>query len=77
MNKGFRAARGEFLGWTISDDTCLSGAFRGAVDYPDAHPEEAMVYGEGCNVAECFILQPTVFLRIRGLLDIDRTAISR
>jgi glycosyltransferase involved in cell wall biosynthesis len=47
INKGFRRARGEIVAWLNSDDTYLAGAVSKAVAYLHAHPEVAMVYGEG------------------------------
>lgn len=95
VNKGFRLARGEILGWLNSDDTYLPGAVGKAVEYLSEHDDVDMVYGEGYHTMEdgtvkeqystkpfdikkladnCFICQPTVFLRRRvvdevGLLD--------
>lgn len=52
INKGFRAARGEILGWLNSDDTYLPGAIRKVVEYFRTHPDVDMVYGEGYHVDE-------------------------
>ena len=45
VNKGFRVAKGEILGWLNSDDLYLPGAVRRAVEYFEAHPDVVMVYG--------------------------------
>jgi glycosyltransferase involved in cell wall biosynthesis len=45
VNKGFRVAKGEILGWLNSDDVYLPGAVRRAVAYFEAHPDAVMVYG--------------------------------
>jgi glycosyltransferase involved in cell wall biosynthesis len=50
LNKGFRVARGEILGWLNSDDTYLPGAIRNVVRYFQTHPDIDMVYGEGYHV---------------------------
>jgi hypothetical protein len=47
INKGFRMAQGEIVAWLNSDDTYLAGAVTKAVAHLRAHPEVAMVYGEG------------------------------
>jgi len=47
INKGFRLTRGEIVAWLNSDDTYLAGAVSKAVAHLRAHPEVAMVYGEG------------------------------
>jgi glycosyltransferase involved in cell wall biosynthesis len=52
INKGFRRARGEILAWLNSDDTYLPGAVRAAVGHLAAHPNCAMVYGDGFLIDE-------------------------
>jgi len=52
INKGFRRAKGEILAWLNSDDTYLPGAVRSAVDHLVAHPDCAMVYGDGYLIDE-------------------------
>ena len=49
INKGFRMAKGEIIGWLNSDDTYEPGAVKAAVDYLQAHPEVGMVYSD-CNI---------------------------
>jgi glycosyltransferase involved in cell wall biosynthesis len=51
LNKGFRRARGEVIGWLNADDTYESGALRTAVDHLQARPEAGGVYGE-CRVID-------------------------
>jgi hypothetical protein len=46
INKGFRRATGEVLGWLNSDDTYLPGAVSKAVEYLRARPDVGLVYGE-------------------------------
>lgn len=46
VNKGFRMAKGDILGWLNSDDTYNPGAIRTAVEYLTQHPEVVMVYGD-------------------------------
>ena len=45
INKGFRAASGEIIGWLNSDDTYLPGAFEKVISYFEAHPDVVMIYG--------------------------------
>jgi len=52
INKGFSHASGEILAWLNSDDTYLPGAIAGAVEFLQAHPEVAMVYGDANLVNE-------------------------
>jgi GT2 family glycosyltransferase len=49
LNKGFRMARGEILGWLNADDTYTPGAVQTGVDYLKSHPECDIVYGD-CNI---------------------------
>ena len=44
MNKGFRKARGEIIGWINSDDTYCEGAIRAAADYFEKHPDADIIY---------------------------------
>ncbi len=46
INKGFRRARGEFVGWLNSDDLYLPGAVSSAIQVFQAHPEAGLVYGD-------------------------------
>jgi glycosyltransferase involved in cell wall biosynthesis len=46
VNKGFRLAKGDILGWLNSDDTYNPGAVATAVEYFNRHPEVVMVYGD-------------------------------
>jgi hypothetical protein len=45
LNKGFRQARGEIIGWLNADDTYQPQAISGAVNYLQAHPAVSLVYG--------------------------------
>ena len=44
LNKGFRMAKGEIIGWMNSDDTYLQGAVRTAVEYFNSHPDVNIIY---------------------------------
>jgi glycosyltransferase involved in cell wall biosynthesis len=46
INKGFRRARGEFIGWLNSDDIYLPGAVSAAIKVFQSHPEAGLVYGD-------------------------------
>jgi glycosyltransferase involved in cell wall biosynthesis len=52
VNKGWRTARGKYLGWLNSDDLYLPGAAAQAVAFLEAHPGAAAVYGEGYHITE-------------------------
>ncbi len=47
INQGFAKAQGEILAWLGADDTYLPGAVSKAVQAFAAHPDAAVVYGEG------------------------------
>jgi glycosyltransferase involved in cell wall biosynthesis len=46
INKGWERAKGEILTWLNSDDTFLPGAVSKAVEYLNAHPDVAIVFGD-------------------------------
>ncbi len=46
VNKGWRMARGEILGWLNSDDTYRPGALQAMVNTFQLHPEVGGVYGD-------------------------------
>ena len=46
VNKGWRRAQGEILGWLNSDDTYLPGALRAQAAALMAHPDVGVVYGD-------------------------------
>lgn len=46
LNKGWRMARGEILGWLNSDDTYRSGAVQAIVEAFLLHPEVGGIYGD-------------------------------
>jgi len=47
LNKGFRMAQGEIIGWLNADDVYLPGAVKRAATFLDQHPEVAAVYSDG------------------------------
>jgi len=47
INKGFRKAKGDILGWINSDDTFQPGAIKKVVDYFKANPDMKVVHGIG------------------------------
>ncbi len=49
INKGFRKARGEIIGWLNSDDLYLPGAIREAVELFNRNPEVGVVYGDAVS----------------------------
>lgn len=51
LNKGFRMARGEIVGWLNADDTYTPGAVGAAVAALEANPETALVYSH-CNLID-------------------------
>jgi glycosyltransferase involved in cell wall biosynthesis len=50
INKGFRRARGEFIGWLNSDDIYLPGAVSAAVATFQSKPAAAVVYGDALAI---------------------------
>ena len=52
VNKGWRQAAGSIVAYLNSDDVYLPGAVTTAVAALQAHPEAAVVYGEGYHVDE-------------------------
>lgn len=52
INKGFRRATGEILGWINSDDFYEPGALIKIAEYFTANPGIDLVYGEGYLVSE-------------------------
>jgi glycosyltransferase involved in cell wall biosynthesis len=70
INKGFRMARGQILGWLNSDDTYLSGTICRVVEYFQSHRDVGMVYGEGYHVdavgriIERYYTEPFSFKRL-------------
>jgi glycosyltransferase involved in cell wall biosynthesis len=46
LNKGFRAASGEIIGWLNSDDRYRAGCFRAALQAFRDHPEVDVIYGD-------------------------------
>ena len=44
LNKGFKKAKGKYIGWLNSDDLYTEGAIKKAVDYLESHPDVAMIY---------------------------------
>jgi len=47
LNKGFRQARGQILGWLNADDLYEPYTVKVAVSHLQAHPDVAMVHGDG------------------------------
>ena len=45
INKGFAQTTGEILTWLNADDAYATGAVRTAMEYFQAHPDVALVYG--------------------------------
>lgn len=65
INRGFVRTRGDVLCWLNSDDTFAPGAFRAAMEFFQAHPDVAMVYGDadyitpdGKPLAPCVHIEP-------------------
>ncbi len=45
INKGFRRATGDIIGWINSDDTLVPGVVRRVADFLAAHPDVDVVHG--------------------------------
>jgi glycosyltransferase involved in cell wall biosynthesis len=76
INKGFRLASGEILGWLNSDDLYEPQAVSAAVEYLRLHPEHAMVYGdathvdaEGKEIGPCSYVEPADVHRLIHEVD--------
>ena len=51
INKGFRQAKGDIIGWINSDDYYEDNIFAFVVEFFEKHPEADMIYG-GCNLVD-------------------------
>ena len=76
INKGFRAASGEILGWLNSDDVYEPSAVSAAVAYLRDHPGTAMVYGDarhidasGRDMGPCSYVEPANLDRLIHEVD--------
>jgi hypothetical protein len=70
INKGFRLASGEILGWLNSDDTYEPRAVSAAVEHLRGHPADALVYGDATHVdAAGREIGPCAYV---GPADVDR-----
>jgi glycosyltransferase involved in cell wall biosynthesis len=70
VNKGFRLASGEILGWLNSDDLYEPQAVSAAVEFLQAHPDTAIVYGDATHVdADDKEIGPCAYV---GPADVDR-----
>jgi glycosyltransferase involved in cell wall biosynthesis len=52
INKGFRMATGEIIGWLNADDLYLPGAVAQAVAFLKSHPAVDLVYGDADHIDE-------------------------
>jgi len=52
LNKGFRMATGEIVGWLNADEYYLPGALPAIAQAFQAHPEADVIYGDGIGVDE-------------------------
>jgi glycosyltransferase involved in cell wall biosynthesis len=50
INKGFRMATGEIIGWLNADDLYLPGAVSAGVGYLEAHQDVDLVYGDADHI---------------------------
>jgi len=65
INKGFSRTSGDVLAWLNSDDTYAPGAVRSSMEFLQANPDVAMVYGNadyidaaGKLIAPCAHIEP-------------------
>ncbi len=56
VNKGFKRAKGDIIGWINSDDTYMPQAVGKVVDYFKANPEKKLLYGNGYAIGEDSII---------------------
>ncbi|HOA22963.1 MAG TPA: glycosyltransferase family 2 protein [Aggregatilineales bacterium] len=66
LNKGFRLARGDLVGWLNADDRYLPGCFERVAVYHTAHPKVDVIYGDYRWVDEAGEVQ-----QVRRELDFD------
>ena len=76
INKGFIRTNGQILTWLNADDAYAAGAVRTAMEYFQAHPEVALVYGNadyidaaGNLIAPCAHIEPFNFHRLLHYSD--------
>jgi glycosyltransferase involved in cell wall biosynthesis len=76
LNKGFARTTGDILGWLNADDTYAPGALRAAMEFFEAHPDVALVYGDadyidhgGRPIAPCAHIEPFNFYRLLHYSD--------
>jgi glycosyltransferase involved in cell wall biosynthesis len=50
INKGFKRASGELVGWLNSDDLYQRGSIQAAVEAFQCHPEAGLVYGDVLSI---------------------------
>jgi len=53
VNKGFKRASGELVGWLNSDDLYQPGSILAAVEAFQHHPEAGIVYGDVLSINAC------------------------
>ena len=53
VNKGFKRASGELVGWLNSDDLYQPGSILAAVEVFQRHPEAGIVYGDVLSINAC------------------------
>lgn len=72
LNKGFRLAAGEIIGWINTDDVYYPHAVQVAVEAFQADPDLDLVYGDGLYTDENGTIAwwfPTLEFSIEGFLD--------
>jgi len=76
INKGFRMAKGDVLGWVNSDDRLSPGALRHIGEIFAAEPHTGVVYGDaefidadGNFIAPCAHIEPFDRQRLMGVSD--------
>lgn len=66
LNKGFRMATGDIIGWLNADDRYLPGCFRKVAKFFEEHPEVDIVYGD-----YRFVDQAGNVIRLRKEIDFN------
>jgi glycosyltransferase involved in cell wall biosynthesis len=82
INKGFRFATGEWVGWQNSDDFFYPGAIRGMVDAANKYPQAELIMGDmmlvdvfGRPIRDIRYTKPTYNgLRAEGMLIANQSA---
>lgn len=75
INKGFRRANGELIGWVNSDDLLMPGALKKVAAAFETNPDAVLVYGDVYSIDGNGVIFNTMEYGQWGLLDLMRFSI--